>query len=158
MARPRKVEDAEVIHMLKDRKLTLPEIAAEKGLTVSGVNQIVRRLRKTGQLPPSGRLDHKWALPWDIAVEHNLTKATGYLRTLSSVAQGKDIYEDVRNTAFRWAQKLVDRGLDIDYDRDVPPSEVSTQGGFYLKEADPENWHLKKVLERAKSGVLKQKL
>jgi transcriptional regulator with XRE-family HTH domain len=144
--------------MIKDKKLTYPQIAEQTGLTVSAINQSVRRLRKTGQLPPAKTTDHKWAAPWTVAREHNLSKALRYLRDLSAIAQGKDIYEENRNTALRWAQGIVERGLDVDYDRDTPPNELSKQGGFFLKEADPENWHLKMVLTKAKSGVLKKKL
>lgn len=157
MARPRKVQDAELIYMIKDRRLPLTEVAEKTGLTVSGVNQSVRRLRKTGQLPPAERLDHSEAVPWPLAKEHSRSRVARYLRELSSVAQDKKIWVDNQNTALRWAQQLVDNGFDVDYDREEPPNEFSTQGGFFLKEADPDRWHLLDVLNRAKAGVRRQK-
>lgn len=91
MARPRKVEDTEIVHMIKDLRLTYAEIAKRCDLTVSGVNQIVRRLRRSGQLPPVEIVRHKDAVPWTVAREHNKSKAARYLRDLSSLAQGKEM-------------------------------------------------------------------
>ncbi|TDB90921.1 winged helix-turn-helix domain-containing protein [Actinomadura sp. KC216] len=156
MARPRKVEDEVLVQMVLD-EIPYAEIASEVGVTISGVNQRVRQLRRAGKLPPVKYVDHKWAIPWTIATEHQKNRVAMYLRWLSRTAQGDEILQENRNTALRWAQTLVDENRDVDYDRDAPPNDLSKQGGFFLREADPENWHLKMVLDKAKAGVLKNK-
>ena len=133
--------------------MTPSQIAAQTGLSESGVYQAIRRY---GLSKP--RLSHKWAIPWKLDKQrgHNDCKTATYLAHLSSIAQGKEIPRDKAQTAFHWAERLVEAGLDIDYDRDVPPNDESIVGGFFTKEADPDNWHLKHVLERARLGAARQ--
>ncbi|WP_433332554.1 hypothetical protein [Spirillospora sp. CA-294931] len=132
--------------------MTHAEIAAAMGLTESGVQQAVRRY---GLSKP--RISHKWAVPWVVEKgPHSNGRVKKYLRDLSSLAQGKEIGRDNAATALRWAQELVEQELDIDYDRDTPPNEVSNVGGFYSKPAVKNNWHLLMVLNRAKAGLTKK--
>jgi hypothetical protein len=144
----RAIEPEDLRHMLRFRKMTHAEIAAEIGLTVWGVEQAVRRY---GLSKP--RISHKWAVPWQVKVEHSPSKVGKYLRDLSSIAQEKKIYESNAKTALAWAKDLVAKGLDIDYDRDYPPNDENVMGGFYSKKAEPDDWHLKMVLERALAGA-----
>lgn len=137
--------------MIRDRRMTYAEIAAETGLTVSGVQQAARKYGLSKKT-----ISHKWALPWRVGDEHHKTKVAKYLRDLSSVAQGKEISSENRNTAIAWARSLVERDLDIDYDREKPPNEENVAGGFFTKPADPENWHVRMVLERALRGTYRR--
>ncbi|MEU5878193.1 hypothetical protein [Spirillospora sp. NPDC047279] len=157
----RKVEPDDLRDMLYGNKIkgipkmTYAQIAEATGLTESGVAQAVRRYK----LQRKPRLDHKWAVPWSVLRDHSGGKGGKvykYLRDLSVIAQGGDISDDGIATAIRWAQNLVDQDLDIDYDRDQPPNDESIVGGFFTKPADESDWHLKKVLNRAKAGLTRK--
>lgn len=147
----RRIEPEDLAHMLRDKRMSHAQIAQETGLTISGVKQAVARY---GLAKP--RLSHKEALPWRLAEEHSDGGVPKYLRDLSSVGQLKKIPRDQAVTAIRWAQRIVGTEKDLDYDRALPPEEsVHVRGGFYLKPAEPEAWHLKKLLDRAQRGFLK---
>lgn len=134
----------ELEHMLKVEKLSHAEIAERTGLTASGVAQAVGRY---GLARP--RADHKWALPWPLKREHSQSKVAKYLRYLSKLAQGQQVSRYTARTAIKWASDLVKEGYDIGYRREEHPNDFSPAGGFFLKKADPQDWHLKKVLEKA---------
>lgn len=156
----RAIEPEDLREMLRGNRalgrkpMTHAEIAAQTGLTPSGVAQAVM---KYGLARP--RISHKWAIPWRVAKgPHYNGKIVKYLRDLSSIAQGKEIAQTNKVTAVRWAERLVNSGLDIDYDPEKPPNAESKAGGFYTKPApkkleQPEDWHLKYVLDRAKAGI-----
>lgn len=131
---------------------TYESIGLDYGLAAISVFQAARDYGLT-----KPQLDHKWALPWVLAPEHKASKVAKYLRDLSSIAQGKKIREGNKATAIRWAERLVERGLDIDYSRDTPPNPESPKGGFYTKPASkaPGQWHVKVVLEKAKRGAVR---
>lgn len=156
MAGSRKVSESDLIHMIKDQQLTYPEIAHKTGLTVSGVNQAVRRLRRRGQLEPSTYTKHEW--PWKLIQKHLRTRVYQYLASLSRLSQGQELPPETTNTAIRWAQALVDQKLDVDYDANEPPNEFNAAGGFKTVPATPDNWYLKDLLDRAKAGMLKKPL
>ena len=137
----RRIEPEELRIMLRVDRMTYAEIAEKVGLTISGVKQAARRYGLT-----EGSQPHKWAVPWTVKEGHNQGKEAKYLRVLSNASRGKVVL-DVTNTALNWANELVDDLQDIDYDR---------ERGFYTKPADPANWHLKKVLDRAKVGILRR--
>ncbi|MFC9974318.1 hypothetical protein ACFVH6_25780 [Spirillospora sp. NPDC127200] len=125
-------------------------IAEQHGMTVAGVADAVARYNL--QRP---RLSHKWALPWTIRREHASGKIPNYLRYLSGIAQGQQIKEPIVRSAMKWAEECIGRGLDVDYDPHAPPNDDNPLGGFFLKPADPESWHLKKVHDRARLALIK---
>lgn len=143
--RPPAIEKEELRWLLFVEKLTYEEIGQRVGLTASGVYQAARRYGLTR----NKWVRRKWAIPWRVATDHSASPPAKYLRTLAAVAEGQPPHRFDVATAIRWARKLLDQGLDVDYDREAPPSDFSHRGGFYTKPADPENWHLKMVLERA---------
>lgn len=154
MARPKALSDVELAHLLIDKGLSYKEIAEMVGLAPGSVYTAARR----AGLVKRKSLSHKRALPWTLDASHKLSKPASYLRYLSSLAQGGKVASDNAATAIRWAESIVSRGLDLDYDPQQPPNEASDKGGFFFKEADPDDWHLKKVLDEAKAGVLRRKM
>jgi hypothetical protein len=50
-------------------------------------------------------------------------------------------------TASNWAQRLIDAGEDIIYNRAMPMGQR-----WVVIDADPNAWHIKMVLESAKAG------
>jgi hypothetical protein len=143
----------EEIRRHKEAGWTHQEIADHYGVTVSGVQQV---LQVIGYIRPQA--SHKEAIPWKLTKEHKNGKVANYLRHLSLLAQNKRIHKGDRihlwkaNTAINWAIKLIDAGLDIDYDRDSGPSEVSESGGFFTKpvSANKEDRHLEKLMQRVR--------
>mgnify|MGYP001425794191 CR=1 FL=1 len=140
----RAVEPEDLRRMIQVEKMTYQEIADAVGLTVSGVQQAARRYNL---LQITNRLSHRWAKPWRVTKEHNDSRVTKYLRDLSSAAQGRKLDEYNLNTALTWARDLVERGLDVDYDRNMGPNEASIQGGYFYRPANKGHWHIKHVLE-----------
>jgi hypothetical protein len=101
------------------------ELAARFGVTESG---ILQAKRAAGLSKPM--TDHSRALPWKLSRVHNQTGPATNLRNLSAVAQGRSIPRAKLNTALRWADRLVDAGLDVAYDpvegfREVPATATS---------------------------------
>jgi hypothetical protein len=146
----RRIEPEDLRHMLQVRKMSRRQIAEETGLTVGGVAQAIRRY---GLARPQA--NHKWAVPWEVEEGHNQSKVAKYLRDLSSLAQGKEISEYNARRAIKWAKELVEKGLDIDYDRNQPPNDENVSGGFYSRKADRDNWHVQTVLTRALNGPMR---
>lgn len=134
---------------LKERGMTHAEIAELAGLTVSGVQQMLSRAGYTKRYD-----SHKSAVPWTVAKKHAAATVYTYLRNLDILAKGKKIRESENehkyqaNTAISWANELLDSHKDVDYKEDKPPSDFSTVGGFFTKEADEENWHLRNLMQR----------
>ena len=82
------------------------------------------------------------AIPWKPTGPTCQSGPATNLRNLSAVAQGAAIPQVKINTAVRWARRLVDGGLDIDYDpehgfREVPAPEGGGHIAAVLAEASP---------------------
>lgn len=117
--------DQEELARLVGRAWSNGELAAHFGVTESG---ILQAKRAAGLSKPM--TNHSRALPWKLNRAHSQTGPATNLRNLSSVAQGRTISEEKLNTALRWAERLVESGLDIAYDpeggfREVPTTESS---------------------------------
>ncbi|WP_157247872.1 hypothetical protein [Nonomuraea typhae] len=110
-------------------------IAKKYGMTVGGVQQAAEREGFQG-----GNVSHKSFLPWIIATEHQHSREATNLRNLSRYVQFADVPEVKLNTALRWLLSQVERGLDIDYDRDC---------GFTTKPLAPGG-HLSAVHENVR--------
>lgn len=108
------------------------DIAARFGTSVGGVQQAVERLGLQKK-----NMSHKKYLPWKIEKEHTHSGPHTNLRALSRIAQGAPVPIVRQNTALRWALKLSDENLDIDY---------SSEEGFYTKPEGPQS-HIKMVLD-----------
>ncbi len=87
--------------------------------------------------------DHSAALPWKLNRSHSQSGPATNLRNLSAAAQGKAVPKEKINTALRWASRLVENGLDIDYD---------PEKGFYEKEASAGS-HVERVLRSAEEKL-----
>ena len=155
MPRPRKLDPQEALRLRDVENMTYAEIAEKHGMTTSGVQQIFRRMGKVQTYA-----SHKDVLPWTIAKKHSDQMVAYYLRRLSRLAQGlpldsesEVVNRELTHHVIKWANSLLDEELDIDYDRDRGPSEFSPQGGFYTKKADPEDWHLSKVMARVRAAM-----
>ncbi|MEV4469451.1 hypothetical protein AB0K18_03530 [Nonomuraea sp. NPDC049421] len=118
---------------------SVQELAAHFGVSESGVLQAKRA---AGLAKPM--LDHSAALPWKLARTHSQSGPATNLRNLSAAAQGKPPAAERLNTALRWAQRLVDAGLDVRYD----PAE-----GFSEVPASPGGSHVAAVLEAARKAL-----
>lgn len=156
MARPHSFSPSEAVR-LKQLGKTHKEIAEISGLTVSGVQQL---LQSAGYTKPYA--SHKEALPWPMKTEHSKSKVAERLRWLSKLSQGIPLHKVPKrnewwtNEAIRFGNDIIDRGLDIDYGRDVPPNEFSNVGGFYLKPANEENWHIEKLMNRVRHRMTRK--
>jgi transposase len=146
----------ELKKMLHKEELSHDEIAERVGLSVSRIRQLIWQWN----LQKKKYGSRKDSVPWKVAKEHSSGGVVRYLYTLDKVAKQEDYSEHDAATAFTWAQEIVDQKMDIDYDKEVPPNAISAKGGFFMKPADtenPENWHLKKVLDRARTGRLRRR-
>ncbi|MFD0887172.1 hypothetical protein ACFQ08_21725, partial [Streptosporangium algeriense] len=111
--------DHEELRRLAGRGLSNAELAAHFGVSESGVLQAKRA---AGLSKPM--LDHSRAIPWKLERAHGQSGPATNLRNLSSIAQGRAIPVEKRNTALRWADRLVAAGLDVAYDPETGFSEV----------------------------------
>lgn len=156
MSRPRRLEPEELRELI-EAGVPRAAIAKHYGMTVAGVRYYIQRYK----LEPKyghGYGRHKWALPWNVAHAHSQQNAPRNLRILSRTALGEDVGSDDRNAALRWARNLIKNRLDIDYSPEEPPNEQASRGGFFTKPADPKDWHLKKVLDRAELGIVRRRM
>jgi hypothetical protein len=115
------------------------EIAEHFNVTVGGVQQAVERLGRQKKY-----LRHDKFVPWQLAREHGQSGPVTSLRNLSKVAQGQPIPLTKLNSALRWATRLMEAHMDIDYSKDA---------GFFEKPADEANWHIKMVIEDVRSAL-----
>ncbi|MEV1172109.1 hypothetical protein [Nonomuraea sp. NPDC049784] len=104
--------------------MSVQELAVHFGVSESGVLQAKRA---AGLAKPM--LDHSRAVPWKLARVHAQSGPATNLRNLSAAAQGKPPAAERLNTALRWAQRLVDEGLDVRYDAAEGFSEVPAPPG-----------------------------
>ncbi|GGT29193.1 hypothetical protein ACIBIZ_28880 [Nonomuraea spiralis] len=132
------VDRAELARLVADG-MSVQELAGHFGVSESGVLQAKRA---AGLAKPM--LDHSVAVPWKLAREHAQSGPATNLRNLSAAAQGKPPAAERLNTALRWAQRLVDAGLDVRYDAAEGFSEVP---------APPAGSHVATVLEAARKGL-----
>ncbi|MFC4007393.1 hypothetical protein ACFOY2_09180 [Nonomuraea purpurea] len=119
--------------------MSVQELAAHFGVSESGVLQAKRA---AGLAKPM--LDHSGAVPWKLARVHAQSGPATNLRNLSAAAQGKPPAAERLNTALRWAQRLVDAGLDVRYDAVEGFSEVP---------AASAGSHVATVLAAARKGL-----
>lgn len=152
MARPPKVSKETLSRLIYDEGLTFAEAADRTKMSVIGVKQAAKRYG----LVRTKYMDHSWALPWKVREAHSSSKPATYLRRLSRIAQGGEVAQHEASTVFRWANDLVSNRLDLDYNPEAPPNEESIQGGFFVKPADPSNWHLQRVLSRATARYVRK--
>ncbi|MEW9533629.1 hypothetical protein [Microbispora sp. NPDC049125] len=102
-------------------------LAEHFGVTESGVLQAKRA---AGLSKPM--TDHSRALPWKLNREHAQSGPATNLRNLSAAAQGRAVSTDKLNTAVRWATRLVDGGLDVDYDPEHGFREIPAAGPSHI--------------------------
>ncbi len=131
--------DRDELARLVAEGLSVQELAARFGVSESGVLQAKR---SAGLAKPM--LDHSRAVPWKLARAHTQSGPATNLRNLSAAAQGRPPAAERLNTALRWAQRLVDAGLDVRYD----PAT-----GFTEVPADAAGSHVASVLAAARKGL-----
>lgn len=131
--------DRDELARLVARGLSVQELAAHFGVSESGVLQAKRA---AGLAKPM--LDHSRALPWKLERAHSQSGPATNLRNLSAAAQGRPPAPERLNTALRWANRLVDAGLDVGYD----PAT-----GFVEIPAAPDGSHVAAVLEAARKAL-----
>ncbi len=119
--------------------MSVQELAGHFGVSESGVLQAKRA---AGLAKPM--MDHSRALPWKLARAHAQSGPATNLRNLSAAAQGRPPAAERLNTALRWAQRLVDAGLDVRYDAAEGFSEVPAEAG---------GSHVAVVLEEARRAL-----
>lgn len=141
--------DRERLRQLYEAGKSLTEIAEELGATYSGVAHAASRMGLTRK-----QLEHP-ALRGDIpiAAEHKRAAPLQYMRELSQMAQGKMISAHRQATAIRWAEGLVEEGLDVGYDRDAEPSDFCPQGGFHTVPAGQGTYDVGALLRAAQQKV-----
>ncbi|GII83359.1 hypothetical protein Ssi03_13490 [Sphaerisporangium siamense] len=124
----RRIDPLELRRMVEAGK-TYREIAHHFNVSVSGVQQAVERIGMQKKA-----LSHKKFIPWTLDKEHVHTGPATSLRNLSKVAQGAQVPMAKLNTALRWAYRLEEAGLDIDY---------TPEAGFFEKPAkEPSHIHM----------------
>ncbi|QYC40869.1 hypothetical protein Nocox_16275 [Nonomuraea coxensis DSM 45129] len=135
--------DREELARLVVQGMSVQELAGHFGVSESGVLQAKRA---AGLAKPM--MDHSRALPWKLARAHAQSGPATNLRNLSAAAQGRPPAAERLNTALRWAQRLVDAGLDVRYDPSEGFSEVPAAGG---------GSHVAVVLEEARRALGKRR-
>ncbi|GAA3695667.1 hypothetical protein GCM10022224_071640 [Nonomuraea antimicrobica] len=138
MGRKPTIDRKELARLVTEGR-SVQELAAHFGVSESGVLQAKRA---AGLAKPM--LDHSAALPWKLARAHSQSGPATNLRNLSAAAQGKPPAAERLNTALRWAQRLVDSGLDIRYDAAEGFSEIP---------APPSDSHIANVLDAARKAL-----
>ncbi|WP_214317392.1 hypothetical protein [Nonomuraea sediminis] len=138
MGRRATIDRDELVRLVA-RGMSVQELAAHFGVSESGVLQAKRA---AGLAKPM--LDHSAALPWKLTRAHSQSGPATNLRNLSAAAQGKAPAAERLNTALRWARRLVEAGLDVDYD---------PAGGFVEVPAAPSGSHIAAVLDAAERGL-----
>ncbi|MGW0802746.1 hypothetical protein [Nonomuraea sp. NPDC002799] len=131
--------DRKELARLVSEGMSVQELAVHFGVSESGVLQAKRA---AGLAKPM--LDHSAAIPWTLAREHSQSGPATNLRNLSAAAQGKPPAAERLNTALRWAQRLVDAGLDVRYD---------AAEGFGETPVAPSGSHVASVLAAARKGL-----
>ncbi|MED7925269.1 hypothetical protein SMD20_13540 [Nonomuraea sp. LP-02] len=131
--------DREELARLVAQGMSVQELAGHFGVSESGVLQAKRA---AGLAKPM--MDHSRALPWKLARAHAQSGPATNLRNLSAAAQGRPPAAERLNTALRWAQRLVDAGLDVRYDAAEGFSEVPAAAG---------GSHVAVVLEEARRAL-----
>ncbi|GAA3806059.1 hypothetical protein GCM10022226_27700 [Sphaerisporangium flaviroseum] len=120
--------DREELRRLVGEGRSNADLAAYFGVTESG---ILQAKRNAGLAKPM--LDHGKAIPWKLNRVHNQTGPATNLRNLSAIAQGGDVPQPKINTALRWAQRLVDGGLDIAYGPEEGFYETPVTGPSHIR-------------------------
>ncbi|MEV0585316.1 helix-turn-helix domain-containing protein [Nonomuraea sp. NPDC050310] len=138
MGRRPSIDRAELVRLVAEGR-TVRELAEHFGVSESGVLQAKRA---AGVAKP--QLDHSGAIPWKVAREHSQSGPATNLRNLSAIAQGSPPPQVKVNTALRWAQRLVDAGLDVRYD----PVE-----GFAEVPVGADGSHVGRLLNRAREAL-----
>lgn len=131
----RKATNRELADLLTERLKVL--------ITEQRVNQTKQRHGLT-----KAQLDHRGAVPWSLKLEDQSSTEAKYLRWLSTLAQHRWLPMELYRPAAGWARRLVKEGYDIRYDADNVAGER-----WVIFHADPEDWHLRRVLDEAKSGL-----
>ncbi|GAA3536715.1 hypothetical protein GCM10022419_015660 [Nonomuraea rosea] len=133
------IDPLELRSMIEAGK-TYKEIATHFGVTIGGVQQAAERLGLVRRITVS----HAKYIPWSVAREHGQTREITNLRSLSRVAQGHPVPLAKMNTGLRWATRLYDAGLDIDYTK---------ERGFFERPAEEPDWHIRMVLEDVRAAL-----
>ncbi|MEV0314527.1 hypothetical protein [Nonomuraea fuscirosea] len=127
MGRKATIDRKELARLVAEGR-SVQELAAHFGVSESGVLQAKRA---AGLAKPM--MDHSAALPWKLAREHSQSGPATNLRNLSAAAQGRPPAAERLNTALRWAERLVEAGLDVGYDPAGGFSEVAAgEGGSHV--------------------------
>lgn len=138
MGRRATIARDELVRLVAEGR-TIRELADHFGASESGILQAKRAAGIAKR-----QLDHRAAIPWKVAREHLQSGPATNLRNLSAIAQGSPPPRVKVNTALRWAQRLVDEGLDVRYD----PVE-----GFGEAPAGPGVSHVEKLLRNARKAL-----
>jgi hypothetical protein len=137
MARPRELSLDTVEHLSRQGH------SATEIVEITGASRasVYRALKKLQLVRPYRTHD----MPWDVQPEHSHAKPTKYWRILSLASQEGDGDMEHLRTAFNWANRLIDAGLDIHYDPAHPE-------GFIEVPAPEDGGHVKKLRDAAISG------
>jgi hypothetical protein len=131
---------------LAEQGKTIRELAEHFQVSISAVSKVKDELGLSKRY-----LRHAAALPWPIAPRHNKLAPTHYVRDISTAVMGHPVPLYRLNTAVRWAQRIVEAGRDLAYDRErglpeegSPDQEFCPDGGYYTIEwhGDPAASHL----------------
>ncbi|MEU7863433.1 helix-turn-helix domain-containing protein [Nonomuraea sp. NPDC049141] len=125
MARKLEISDQEV-QRLRREGLGAPEIAKALGKSRATVFRALQRLDEVREY-----VRHDDVFPWPVHQMHGGTLPTKYIRTLSRAAKTGGGDMDYLMAAFRWANGMIERGVDIGYDPDYPGTDVTPEGGYY---------------------------
>ncbi|GAA0941264.1 hypothetical protein [Nonomuraea longicatena] len=138
MGRRPSIDRAELARLVAQGR-SVRELAEHFGVSESGVLQAKRSAGLAKAM-----MDHSAALPWKVAREHMQSGPATNLRNLSAAAQGRAPAAERLNTALRWAQRLVDNGLDVGYDPAAGFTEIPAPSG---------GSHVGSVLEAARRAL-----
>ncbi|MFC4114118.1 hypothetical protein [Nonomuraea zeae] len=100
---------------------------------------------------------HDDAFPWPIAREHSEALISKYIRSLDLAAKTGGGDAEYLHQAFKWANNLIERHMDIAYSPTYAGTELIDQGGYYEISAQEDDWYVKRLRDAALEGGRKRK-
>ncbi|MFI9591007.1 helix-turn-helix domain-containing protein [Nonomuraea sp. NPDC052265] len=122
---PQSIDRIRIAQLLR-QGMRYADVAEEAGCSYRSVSSVAEEIGLARK-----QVSHKEALPWTLEERHKLSMPAQRLRDLSRLAQELPVDAHRKIGALRWAQTLIDEGLDISYEPDAPPSPHCPDGGFF---------------------------
>ena len=126
MPTPRRLPDTTTLLRLRRNGWTLDKIAAEYGVTRTGVWKALERSGQTNPVPT-----YKDVIPWTINAEHQATAVMVRIRSIVRQRQGEILPGTQARLLSEWLRGMEESGVVLNYHPEAPANAASAKGGFY---------------------------